>query len=289
MVLLDSTFNETKSQNHPYYRIIRDYKSEKATYVFNDYSISGILMTEGTSSNKDHIVKEGGCTYYYTTGAKRKESHFVKDRLEGKESKWYENGNKKEEGEYFILDEKVTKPKYKINQFWNKDGVKKVTNGNGEYEESSKKIFGKGTVKNGVKDGEWKGWVDKPEIKYTENYKDGQFISGKTVDENNIETVYDVLEKKPEPKNGIKDFYSFIAKNYRMPNTPDLKGKIYITFIVDKDGKILEPKILRDIGYGTGAEAIRVLMNCENWNPGELKGQKVRASYSLPITIQSAK
>ena len=45
---------------------------------------------------------------------------------------------------------------------------------------------------------------------------------------------------------------------------------------------------MRDIGFGTGAEAIRVLKKCPKWKPGEQNGKPVRVLYSLPISVQIA-
>ena len=80
----------------------------------------------------------------------------------------------------------------------------------------------------------------------------------------------------------------FIGKNFQVPEEEGLKGKIFVTFVVEKDGSLTDIKVLRDIGYGTGKEAIRVLKSCPRWNPGEQNGKKVRVLYSLPISIQSA-
>jgi antitoxin component YwqK of YwqJK toxin-antitoxin module len=292
-ILLDSLFTETSNQDYVYIRIIKDYKTRKKSYEIYDYYKSGKTFMKGASTTNDHLTKEGQCAFFYENGNKKSVLNFVKNRPTGKEYKWYENGNYKLEGEYIAdnTDKKENnKYKYKINQFWNADGVQKVTDGNGTYEESDEKFFGTGSIKDGFKDGIWSGWIINPKIKYTENYKDGQFISGKTVDENNIETVYTILEKKPEPKKGIMDFYKYIGKNYTIPynaKSLSLSGKIYVRFTVGKDGKIIQPRIIKDIGYGTGDEALRVLTNCENWNPGEQKGQKVNSLYTLPITIQS--
>lgn len=100
--------------------------------------------------------------------------------------------------------------------------------------------------------------------------------------------IYSVagIEKKPEFPGGVVAFYKFIAKNYKSPST-SVKGKVYVTFIIEKDGSLSDIKVLRDLGYGTGAEAIRVLSICPNWIPGEKNGQKVRCLYSLPISITS--
>lgn len=96
------------------------------------------------------------------------------------------------------------------------------------------------------------------------------------------------IEVKPEFPGGIEKFYKFVGNNYRTPEEEGLKGKVYVTFVVEKDGSLTDIKVLRDIGYGTGTEAIRVLKKCPKWNPGEQNGKKVRVLYSLPITIQSA-
>lgn len=102
-------------------------------------------------------------------------------------------------------------------------------------------------------------------------------------------TVYNsaVLEIKPEFKGGLNKFYDFIAKNYRTPDVPGLKGKLLVSFVVEKDGSITDIKVLKDIGYGSGEEAIRILKKCPNWIPAEQKGKKVRCTFMLPINIQS--
>lgn len=108
------------------------------------------------------------------------------------------------------------------------------------------------------------------------------------VEEDN--TVYNTagIEVKPDFPGGMEKFYQYVGKNYRTPEEEGLKGKVYVTFVVEKDGSLTDIKVLRDIGYGTGKEAIRVLKATPRWNPGEQNGKKVRCTFSLPISIQSA-
>ena len=106
--------------------------------------------------------------------------------------------------------------------------------------------------------------------------------------ENDVYNTSEISEK-PDFPGGMDNFYKFVGNNYKTPEQPDLKGRIYITFIVEKDGSITDVKNLRDIGYGTGDEAIRVMNICPKWAPGKVKGEPVRVLYSLPIMIQSAK
>jgi protein TonB len=96
------------------------------------------------------------------------------------------------------------------------------------------------------------------------------------------------IEVKPDFPGGMAKFYKFVGDNYQTPEGEGLNGKVYVTFVVEKDGSLTDIKVLRDIGYGTGKEAIRVLKKCPKWSPGEQNGKPVRVLYSLPITIQSA-
>lgn len=96
------------------------------------------------------------------------------------------------------------------------------------------------------------------------------------------------IEVKPDFPGGMEKFYKFVGNNYQTPEEEGLKGKVYVTFVVEKDGSLTDIKVIRDIGYGTGKEAIRVLNKCPKWKPGEQNGKPVRVLYSLPITIQSA-
>jgi protein TonB len=107
------------------------------------------------------------------------------------------------------------------------------------------------------------------------------------VEDNNIYNTAGI-EVKPDFPGGMAKFYKFVGNNYHTPEEEGLSGKVYVTFVVEKDGSLTDIKVVRDIGFGTGKEAIRVLKSCPKWNPGEQNGKKVRVLYSLPITIQSA-
>ena len=69
----------------------------------------------------------------------------------------------------------------------------------------------------------------------------------------------------------------------------ELKGRIFISFIVEQDGSITNIKIIRGLGFGTDVEALRIIKRMPKWNPGEQNGKKVRCSYTVPITIYATK
>lgn len=95
-------------------------------------------------------------------------------------------------------------------------------------------------------------------------------------------------ETKPGYSQGISKFFKFIAENYRTPEVEGLKGKVIISFIVDIDGTLTDFKIIKDLGYGTGNEAIRVLKMSPKWTPATQNGVPIRCQYSLPINVQSS-
>ena len=104
-------------------------------------------------------------------------------------------------------------------------------------------------------------------------------------DDNKIYNPLD-LEIKPDFFGGQQALDKFIKENYKTPKDKTLKGNIYITFIIEKDGSLSDIKVLRDIGSGTGAEAIRILKLSPKWKPGKQNEKEIRALYSLVIPVQ---
>jgi protein TonB len=93
------------------------------------------------------------------------------------------------------------------------------------------------------------------------------------------------IEIKPQFPGGIKELYRFIEDNYKIQAVVGVKGKLYMTFIVEKDGSLSNIKSLRDLKHGSSEEAIRVLKTAPKWIPGKQNGKKVRVHYSIPITV----
>lgn len=104
------------------------------------------------------------------------------------------------------------------------------------------------------------------------------------------DTIYDFkdVDIKPEYPGGVEAFYKFIAKNFKAPEEEGLNGKIITTFVIEKDGSISDIKVLQDIGYGSGAEVLKVLTMSKKWIPAKLNDIPVRVLYQFPITIRSA-
>jgi protein TonB len=100
-------------------------------------------------------------------------------------------------------------------------------------------------------------------------------------------TIYTVVEVKPDFPGGMQKFYDFVGKNFKTPEDEEVSGKIMIQFVVEKDGSLTDIKVVRDLGFGTGKEAERVLRKSPKWKPGIQNGRPVRVSYLLPISVSN--
>lgn len=114
----------------------------------------------------------------------------------------------------------------------------------------------------------------------------------KIVEEQNpvqVEEKIEIVTEKtlPQYQGGMQEFYKFFGVNYKIPSDLKENGKIYISFMVETDGSLSEFQVLRDLGFGTGEEAIRVLKLSSKWIPGKEDNKEVRMKFSLPIAIQA--
>jgi len=101
--------------------------------------------------------------------------------------------------------------------------------------------------------------------------------------------VANVVEVDPEFPGGMEAFYKYLAENIKYPEQAKkdkIQGKVYISFVVEKDGSISDAKVLRGIGGGCDEEALRVVNAMPKWTPGKMRGEVVRVNYNLPITFK---
>lgn len=107
-----------------------------------------------------------------------------------------------------------------------------------------------------------------------------------TIDDN--DEVFTVVEEDPEFPGGMEAMYKFIADNLSYPSLAkdnNITGRVFVSFVVEKDGSISNVKTMRDIGGGCGAEACRIIRSMPNWIPGKQRGKIVRVQYTLPVNF----
>ncbi|MES2544921.1 MAG: TonB family protein [Bacteroidota bacterium] len=286
IVYLDSLWKETTKENYKYYRVVKDYYSARDNYKVNDFYKSGTLYMEGNSSMKENLARDGEFIFYYENGNKKLIVNYSNSKLMGKINSWYENGNKKLEGEYIDLDKEIFE-ELKIFQFWI-NNKQTVIDGNGHYESEDEFYSEKGEIKNGFRNGIWTGVSHKSNYTYTEEYQNGNMVSGISIDKDGTKHQYQKMQTSPKPKKGIDDFRNFVGKKFRYTAEAiknKIKGKIIVQFIVNREGEIVSPTILKSLNPDLDNEAIRVVTKYKKWIPGEQRGRKINALYSLPIVL----
>ena len=111
----------------------------------------------------------------------------------------------------------------------------------------------------------------------------------KTIVAKKNQKVFDIVEQMPEYPGGQAALFEFISKNVKYPDDAvkkKVEGKVFVTFVVDTDGKITDVSLMRKVFPSLDAEAIRVISAMPNWIPGKQKGQVVRVKYTVPIMFR---
>ncbi len=101
--------------------------------------------------------------------------------------------------------------------------------------------------------------------------------------------VFRVVEEMPEFPGGMGECLKFLGKNIKYPveaQKAGVQGKVIVQFVVEKDGNIANPKVVRSIDPDLDGEAIRVISIMPKWKPGMQKGQPVRVKYTVPVTFR---
>ena len=101
--------------------------------------------------------------------------------------------------------------------------------------------------------------------------------------------VYQIVEQMPAFPGGEAKLFEFISKNIHYPQEAKekgIQGRVFIGFIVEKDGSISNVRNLRGVDSELDAEAIRVVESMPRWKPGMHRGEPVRVSYQIPIVFK---
>ncbi|MES2382712.1 MAG: energy transducer TonB [Bacteroidota bacterium] len=107
-----------------------------------------------------------------------------------------------------------------------------------------------------------------------------------------VDTTKQVLtmpEEMPQFPGGENEMYSFISKNLYYPTLAKenaIEGKVYVRFVVERDGSIDQIEILKKLGWGCDEEVIRMIQLMPKWKPGKMKGNAVPVFFVLPVVFK---
>lgn len=109
------------------------------------------------------------------------------------------------------------------------------------------------------------------------------------VEEEVAEEIFSIVEDYPQPVGGMDSFYKYIYTNITYPKAAlraGIQGKVFLQFVVSKDGTIRELVVVKGIGAGCDEEALRVFKEAPAWKPGKQRGKPVAVRMIVPIQFK---
>ena len=101
--------------------------------------------------------------------------------------------------------------------------------------------------------------------------------------------VFKVVESMPKFPGGVEALMRYLSKNIIYPSIAQemgIQGKVYVQFVVNKNGEIVDITIAKGVDRSLNEEALRVVQNMPNWKPGKQRGKAVNVSYNIPINFK---
>ena len=108
--------------------------------------------------------------------------------------------------------------------------------------------------------------------------------------EEKADEIFTIVEEQPSFQGGGNAaFLKWVGQNLKYPSQAQrmgIEGKVYVQFVIEKDGTVTDVKAIKGIGGGADEEAVRVIQSAPKWSPGMQRGRPVRVRMILPISFQ---
>ncbi|MCK5210145.1 MAG: energy transducer TonB [Cyclobacteriaceae bacterium] len=107
--------------------------------------------------------------------------------------------------------------------------------------------------------------------------------------EEKVDEIFTIVEVQPTPVGGMKTFYDYVGGNLQYPHRAKrmgIEGRVFVNFVVEKDGSLTDIRVVKGIGGGCDEEAIRVISQAPKWNPGKQRGRAVRVRMVMPLLFK---
>lgn len=132
------------------------------------------------------------------------------------------------------------------------------------------------------------------DVQFKSSEDDGSEVDQTPVSSNEPEVVEEEevfvrVEVQPSFPGGPKKMMEYLQKNLKYPAScqeAGIQGRVIVSFVVEKDGKISKVEVIRPVNEKLDAEAVRVVQSMPSWTPGEQQGKKVRSKFQLPVVFR---
>ena len=127
------------------------------------------------------------------------------------------------------------------------------------------------------------------DVEITEEEVIEDIIVEEAPEEEVADEIFQIVEDPAQPPGGYQAFYDYVGKKLKYPaqaRRMGIEGKVYVQFVVDKDGSLTDVQAVKGIGAGCDEEAVRVLKGAPRWSPPKQRGKPVKQRIILPITFK---
>lgn len=279
-------------------RLVSVPDSGSTSFNVKDFYLNDNVKLTGKSLTVFPISLDGYCISYFPNGKRKAINHYTTNVLTGSQTFQYPNSKVYKVVKYNESNEPGYAYDDNLSQLvtaFDSTGNPTVTNGNGYYkgyDDDFVYITEEGPVKNGKKDGEWKGEDRKLHLVFKETYANDILQNGTSTHETGLVVNYTTARNKvPNFKGGKENFGKFLSNTLRYPEKASrakMQGKVILGFIVETNGQITGITVMQSAGKALDDEAIRVLTLSPLWEPATNYGISVRMFYTLPIVFHLA-
>jgi protein TonB len=146
-----------------------------------------------------------------------------------------------------------------------------------------------GKVVNGQRDSVWTVHYENGKVYCYESWHIGQLVDGISYGTDGKEYYYQQVLVLPEPVGGFQEFFRQASGKIIYPKDAQrrsIEGKVLVEVMVEKEGIVTSPRIVKGIGFGCDEEALKVVAASPSWVPCKLRGQVVDYTIIIPIAFK---
>lgn len=103
------------------------------------------------------------------------------------------------------------------------------------------------------------------------------------------EQIFQVVEERPQFPGGDAELMKYLQKNIKYPTIcqeQGIQGRVIVQFVVNTDGSIVDPQVIKPVNPHLDKEALRVISTMPKWSPGKQRGKAVRVRFTVPVTFR---
>ena len=129
------------------------------------------------------------------------------------------------------------------------------------------------------------------DVEVTEETVVEEIVFEEAPEEENVDEVFTIVEESATFPGGIQAFYTYLGKELNYPRQAQrmgIEGRVFVQFVVERDGSLTDIQVVKGIGAGCDEEAVRVLKQSPKWKPGKQRGKPVRQKMIQNILFKFA-